>query len=204
MHRTALANLPDHIGLRAVTANQAGKALLIVGPRCSGKTTLAVSLLLAGYDVCGDELSLVRDGQAVAFPRKFLMHGDGVELLPQLKEFADAAARPDRETLIAVDPIGLGKCWRLAPQEVSAFFLLEPNFGARTTIQPCGKLEILRQIIPHCTPPSSKRANWIADMSCTVDSTRTFIVRLGTLDSAILAMKEILGCPRPLANRLEC
>jgi hypothetical protein len=203
MHRTALANLPDHIGLRAVTANQDGKAFLIVGPRCSGKTTLAVSLLLAGYDVSGDELCLVHDCQAVAFPRKFLMHGDCVELLPGLKEFTDAAAHPDRETLIAVDPIGLGRSWRLVPQEVSAFFLLEPNFGARTTIQSCGKLEMLRQIIPQCTPPSSKRANWIADMSCTVDNTRTFMLRLGAMDSAVLAMKEILGCPQPLANRAE-
>jgi hypothetical protein len=79
------------------------------------------------------------------------------------------------------------------PLEVSAFFLLEPNYGARTTIQPCGKLEMLRHIIPQCTPPSSKRANWIGDMSRTVDNTHTFVLRFGELDSAVLAMKEILG-----------
>jgi hypothetical protein len=196
MHRLALANLPDHIRLRAVTGYQAGQAFLIVGSKCSGKTTLAVSLLLAGYDVCGDELALVRDGQAVAFPRRFLVRGDCVELLPQLKsyqEFVDSASQPARETLKAVDPPGLGKPWHLMPLEVSAFFLLEPNYGARTTIQPCGKLEMLRHIIPQCTPPSSKRANWIGDMSRTVDNTHTFVLRFGELDSAVLAMKEILG-----------
>lgn len=196
MHRLALANLPDHIRLRAVTGNQAGQAFLIVGSKCSGKTTLALSLLLAGYDVCGDELALVRDGQAVAFPRKFLVREDCVELLPQLKsyqEFVDSAAHPARETLIAVDPTGMGKPWRIMPLEVSAIFLLEPNYGARTTIQPCGKLEMLKHIIPQCTPPSSKRANWIGDMSSTVDNTHTFTLRLGELSSAVLAMKEILG-----------
>lgn len=196
MHRAALANLPDHTRLRAVTGIHAGRVFLIVGPKCSGKTTLAVSLLLAGYDVCGDELAMVRDGQAVAFPRKFLVRGDCVELLPQLKsyqEFADLASPPARETLVAIDPRGLGKPWHLMPLEVSAFFLLEPNYGARTTIHPCGKLEMLRNIIPQCTPPSSKRANWISDMSRTVDNTRTFVLRFGELDSAVLAMKEILG-----------
>jgi hypothetical protein len=196
MHRLALANLPDYIRIRAVTGSQAGQAFLIVGPKCSGKTTLAISLLLAGYDVCGDELALVRNGQAVAFPRRFLVRGDCVELLPQLKsyqEFTDSNSHPARETLIAVDPTGLGKPWRLMPLEISALFLLEPNYGARTTIQPCGKLEMLRHVIPQCTPPSSDRANWISDMSRTVDNTHTFVLRLGKLDSAVLAIKEILG-----------
>jgi hypothetical protein len=196
MHRLALANLPDHIRLRAVTGIQAGRVFLIAGPKHSGKTTLAVSLLLAGYDVCGDELALVLDGQAVAFPRKFLVRGDCLELLPQLKtyqEFTDSASHSARDTLIAIDPTGLGKPWHLMPLDVSAFFLLEPNYGARTTIQPCGKLEILRHIIPQCTPPSSRRANWIGDMSRTVDNTDTFVLRFGELNSAVLAIKEILG-----------
>ncbi len=195
MHRLALANLPDHIRLRSVTGNHAGLAFLMVGPKCSGKTTLAVRLLLAGYDVCGDELALLLDGQAVAFPRRFLVRGDCVELLPQLKsseEFIAFASNPARETLIGVDPVELGRSWRLTPLKVSAFFFVEPNYGARTTIRPCGKLEMLRRIIPQCTPPHSKRANWIGDLSRTIDSTDTFMLNLGELDSAVLAMKEIL------------
>jgi hypothetical protein len=118
-----------------------------------------------------------------------------VELLPQLKsseEFIAFASDPARETLIGVDPIGLEKFCRLMPLKVSAFFFLEPNYGARTTIQPCGKLEMLRRIIPQCTPPASKRANWIGDLSRTIDNTDTFMLRLGELDSAVLAIKEIL------------
>jgi hypothetical protein len=196
MHKLALANLPDHIRLRAVTGNHAGQAFLMVGQKCSGKTTLAVHLLLAGYDVCGDELALLLDGQAVAFPRRFLVRGDCLELLPQLKsseEFIASAAKPVRETLIGIDPIGLGKPWRLVPLDVSAFFFIEPNYGARTTIQPCGKLQMLRHIIPQCAPPGSKRANWIGDLSHTIDNTNTFMLRLGELNSAVLAIKEILG-----------
>jgi hypothetical protein len=119
-----------------------------------------------------------------------------VALLPQLRsyqEFADLASHPARETIIAIDPRDLGKPWRLMPLEVSAFFLLEPNYDARTTIQSCGKLEMLKHIIPHCTPPSSKRENWISDMSRTVNNTRTFVLRFGELDSAVLAINEILG-----------
>jgi hypothetical protein len=51
---------------------------------------------------------------------------------------------------------------------------------------------MLRRIIPQCTPPASKRANWIGDLSRTIDNTDTFMLRLGELDSAVLAIKEIL------------
>ncbi len=200
MHRLALANLPDHIRLRAVTGNQDRQAFLMVGPKCSGKTTLAVRLLLAGFEVCGDELTLLLDGVAIAFPRRFLVRGDCVELLPQLKscdEFVAFAEKPARETLIGVDPIGLGKPWRLTPRKLSTVFLIESNYGARTIIRPCGKLDMLRRIIPQCTPPSSKRTNWIGDLSRTIDNTNTFMLHLGELNSAVLAVKEILESQQP-------
>jgi hypothetical protein len=204
MHRLALANLPDHIRLRAITGNQDGQAFLIAGPKCSGKTTLAVRLMLAGFDICGDELALLFDGRAVAFPRRFLVRGDCVEFLPQLnvcEEFAAFRANPARETLIGIDPTRLGKSWRVVPLEVLAFFFLEPNYGARTTIEPCGKLEMLRHIIPQCSLPRSKRANWIGDLGRTIDNASTFMVRIGELDSAVLAMRERLQITATTVNR---
>ena len=204
MHRLALANLPDHVCLRAVTGNKADKAFLIVGPKSSGKTTLAVRLLLAGFDISGDELTVLLDGKAVAFPRRFIVHGDCVELLPELKsceEFATFASNPARETVIHFDPTRLGRPWPLVPRHVSAIFFLEPNYGARTRIEPCGKLEMLRRMMPHCMPPSSKRANWIGDLSRTVDNSRTYMLRIGELDSAVLAMKERLQITATTVNR---
>ena len=195
MHRMALANLPDHVCLRAVTGNQAEKAFLIVGPKSSGKTILAVRLLLAGFDISGDELTVLLDGKAVAFPRRFIVQGDCVELLPELKsceEFATFASNPARETVIHFDPTRLGRPWLLVPRHVSAIFFLEPNYGARTRIEPCGKLEMLRRMMPHCMPPISKRANWIGDLSRTVDDSKTYMLRIGELDSAVLAVKERL------------
>lgn len=195
MHRMALANLPDHVCLRAVTGNRADKAFLIVGPKSSGKTTLAVRLLLAGFDISGDELTVLLDGKAVAFPRRFIVRGDCVELLPELnscEEFAAFAANPARGTVIHIDPTTLEKPWSLVRRHVSAVFFLEPNYGARTRIEPCGKLEMLRRVMPHCMPPAAKRANWIANLSRTIDNSKTYILRIGELDSAVLAVKERL------------
>ena len=204
MHRMALANLPDHVCLRAVTGNQAGQSVSDSGVEKFGKTTLAVSLLLAGFDISGDELAVLLDGKAVAFPRRFIVHGDCVELLPELKsceEFAAFASNPARETVIHLTQPGLGKPWRFGPLHVSAIFLLEPNYGARTRIEPCGKLEMLRRMMPQCIPPISKRANWIGDLSRTVDDSKTYMLRIGELDSAVLAVKERLQVTATTVNR---
>jgi GTPase SAR1 family protein len=204
MHRMALANLPDHVCLRAVTGNEAEKAFLIVGPKDSGKTTLAVSLLHAGFDISGDQLTVLLDGKAVAFPRRFIVNGDCVELLSKLsscEEFAAFASNPERETVIHIDPTRLERPWRLVPRHVSAVFFLEPNYGTRTTVEPCGKLEMLKRIMPHCMPSTSKRTNWIGDLSRTIDNSKTYILRIGELDSAVLAMKERLQTTATTVNR---
>lgn len=204
MHRMALANLPDHVCLRAVTGNQAEKAFLIVGPKNSGKTTLALRLLLAGFDISGDELTVLLDGKAVAFPRRFIVRGDWLELLPELnssEEFATYASNPARETVIHFDPTRLGRHWLLVPRHVSAIFFLEPNYGARTRIEPCGKLEMLKRMMPHCMAPISRRANWIADLSRTVDNSKTYMLHIGELDSAVLAVKERLQATATTVNR---
>lgn len=194
LHREALANLREHTRVLAAVGIHQEHSFLIVGPQRTGKSTLAVRLLLEGYEICGDELALLHDGKAVAFPRSFLLHGDSLALLPQLASITEVGepGRPAvRQRLVAVDPLKLGERWRLAPLPVRSVFFLEPNYGARSMAVPCGKLEMTRRVIPQCTPRASG-GNWIGDLCAIIDCAETFNLQLGELDSAVAAISSIL------------
>src|SRR5271157_1667866 len=55
LHHSAIAAMPDHIRMRAVTGMHAARSFLIAGPPRAGKTTLALRLMLGGFDITGDD-----------------------------------------------------------------------------------------------------------------------------------------------------
>ena len=198
MHRRALDRLPDHIRIHAASGMVPDGAFLIVGPKRSGKTTLAPRLIAEGYDVTGDELVLLRDGQAVAFPRKFYVRAGSLDLLPgvnALRASSPFVANPVEGRLIAVDPTSFDRPWRISAAPIAAILFVEPNHGARTTIEPCRKTDMVRRVVAECTPPASGRPGWMGDLCRAIDRAETFTIHLGELDSAALAISRVL-CQR--------
>lgn len=197
LNARAIAGFSDHIRVRAACGTYEGRSFLIAGPSRSGKTVLAVRLLLDGLDITGDELVLLRDRSAVPFPRQFQLGEDSVALLPELAsldKFAEIARHPRAERLVPLDPREFGRPWRIGPAPVAALFYLDPNFGAsRTRLLRSAKVEMLRRLLPHCAPPPSRRRNWLADLSATVDQADTFVVTLGDLPSASTAIRQTVG-----------
>ncbi len=101
LHRRAIGSLPDHIRIRAASGIAREGYFLLLG---TGKTTMAVQLMLDGRAIVGDELVLVCDGQAVAFPRKFELREESVPLIPRLTvigRFAGIAANPQVSRILA-------------------------------------------------------------------------------------------------------
>jgi hypothetical protein len=94
---------------------------------------------------------------------------------------------------LALDPLEFAKPWRIAPASVSAVFYIEPNHGAKTTLRRSGKVEMTRRVLQHCLPPISGRRDRLGDLSTTVNRAETFVVELGDLDLAMLAMLSVLG-----------
>lgn len=195
MHRHALDRLSGHIRIHAASGLARQGAFLLVGSKRAGKTTLALRLMADAYDITGDELVLLHDGQAVAFPRKFYVRQGSLGLLPQvdaLKAGLPFVVHPKEGRLVATDPTQFGRPWQIRPAPVAAIFFIEPNHGATSTILPCRKVEMVRRVIAESTPPASGRPDWIADLCRTVDRAETVTVRLGELDSAVLAIGKIL------------
>jgi hypothetical protein len=196
LQRRAIAALPDHIRIVAVTGMHAGSAFLLVGPERAGKTTLALSLMFEGIEITGDQLALLRDGEALAFPRKFYAREESLSRVPQLglfDKFSDRIANPQQYRVVGLDPLEFGKPWRIAPAAVSTMLYIEPNFGGRSILRRSGKVEIIRRVMAHCAPPISGRQGWLADLCTTIDRARTFIIELGDLDPAVAAIIEVLS-----------
>jgi glycosyltransferase involved in cell wall biosynthesis len=192
----AIAALPDHIRVNAASGLRGGRSFLIMGSEPSGKTTLAVSLMLVGIDITGDELVLLRDGKALAFPQKFYLREDSISRMPRLRaddRLAASIGNPQEGRVIALDPLQFGKPWRITPAPVSTIFYIEPNHGARSTLRRSGKVELMRRLVPCCLPPVSGRRDWLGDLCATVDRAETFVIELGELDSAISKMMSVLG-----------
>jgi hypothetical protein len=50
-----------------------------------------------------------------------------------------------------------------------------------------------RRVLPQCARPISGRRDWLGDLCATVDRAETFVIEFGDLDSAMLAMRGVLG-----------
>jgi hypothetical protein len=195
LHSRAIAALPDHIRISAAIGLHAGHAFLMIGPEGAGKTTLALSLMLEGVDMTGDGAVLLRDGKALAFPRKFLAREDSIVHLPKLRamdRFTSCISNPQEGRLVALDPLQFGKPWRIAPAAVSTIFYIEPNHSARTALLRCGKVDMTRRVLHQCARPISGRPDWLADLCATVDRAETFVIELGDLESAVAGIVQVL------------
>jgi hypothetical protein len=87
-------------GLHAAGVCVGGKGLLLTGPCGSGKTTLALALLRAGFDFLGDNtlfLAAGREGfRVLAFPDEADVTDQTVCLFPELQGRVTAAESPQR------------------------------------------------------------------------------------------------------------
>jgi hypothetical protein len=197
LHGRAIAALPDHIRINAACGTHARGSFLIAGPARGGKTILAISLMLAGANMTGDALALLRDGEALAFPRKFLAREASIGLVPALRgidRFAACVSNPQESRVVALDPLEFGKPWRITPAPVAAIFCIEPNHGARSTVLRSGKVEIMQRLVPYCAAPISARRDWLGDLCATVDRAEAFVIELGDLDSAVAETLGVLNC----------
>jgi hypothetical protein len=195
-HRTAFECLPDHIRVHAASGFAGGKYFLLVGDAHAGKTTLALRLLLAGFDMLGDELILLRDGVAITFPRRFYARGGSFDLIPELRLLDPAlpfVCNDQEPRITGLDPTTLGRAWHIRPGRVAAIIYLEPNFGAPSALKPCTKTEMVRLVLAQCTPPVSGRADWIGDLCRTVDGAETWILTNGEASTALHAIRRLVG-----------
>jgi hypothetical protein len=203
MEDRALAALPDHGRLRGALAVHEGQGILFVGSPQSGKTTLALALLLAGFEVSGDDLVLIQDDHAIAMPRRFAYWETARDLLPMLPGPGDRALRlGDRraELKLQIDPTDLGRVWTVRPVPIAAIFCLDPNFGGRSTLRRCTAREALPFLLAQYGPPPNGHPAAIGRFCAMADRSHIAILTLGALDDATRWIRRALeALPEPAA-----
>jgi len=153
-------------------------------------------LLLAGHDIVGDELVLLNNGVGVTFPRRFYVRYPALDLLPGLAETTQGAPFVNADIqgrLLAIDPLTLGRPWRIRPAPLQAVIFIEPNHGGASTLTPSSKVEMIRRVMAQSSPPGSNRRDWVADLCASINQTETWVLSLGDLAGASEELRELIS-----------
>jgi hypothetical protein len=182
--------------VHAACLRRDGRRLLLVGAKGTGKTTLTLRLMLAGYEIEGDENVFLHGGGAVARPRALHVKQSALRLVP---EFADAISRcPFLEDyhgqrIYNVDPRCVGSRWRISSGRVDLVILLRPNHGGYSSIRPVSSLALVQEIMPETGFPSNGRGAAVGTLASMCAQARGFDLSLGDHFQAIRCIDAASG-----------
>jgi len=205
IHELAFDALADYTKVHAGSATWGGRRFLVVGAGRAGKSTLMTRLLYEGFAVEGDEMVLLREGRAIAYPRRFGIRRATLDLVPQLRSLApERAATPEPPgspgfQILALDPVQAGFAWRIRPGVVDDLFFLDGRHRGPTVASPCPTPGAVRRIMAQSSPPRGGKAAWVRDVSATVAGARCHALTVGDLDSAVEALRRSLEAPAAMA-----
>jgi len=139
------------IALHAALATIDNKRTLFLGDKGAGKTTLATYLMYARHQVEGDEMVLVRNGQAMPVPRAFHMKPGIENQVPQLAGLVADLPKGHSGDLefSAFDPSKFGFDWSTEIGPVDRVVLVTGNHGGDTTLVKCTSFQLIQEIIQY-------------------------------------------------------
>ena len=196
MHELAVAALADRTKLHAGCGVWFGRRFLVVGRGGAGKTTLMTRLLTEDCSVEGDELVVLRDGEAVAYPRLFGVRRLTLSLVPSVGALVPHLAtgpgsdEPGGYHVLALDPNRLRVPWRIGYGRVDVVFLLGSRHAGTTRLTLGETPAILRRLMEQSAPPDGAPGGWVRDLSALASGAAVYDLEVGDLDSAISLMRQ--------------
>jgi len=189
------------VALHGALATIDGVRVLVAGPKGAGKTTLALRLLFDGHPVEGDERVHLRDGDAVALPRRFHCK-PGVErhvpeLAPLLASLPTTTAWIDGapQTITAFDPTECGIGWQLRCGPVDACVLLsDTDAGADARVEPLPTARALPLITEHLFDHPGLESPAVAStVAALLRTAPAFSLRRGTPEDTVATLRGALA-----------
>ena len=155
-----LAVLLRNFGLfssHAAGVSKDGRGVLIPAPGGTGKTTIALSLLLSGYQLLSDDLCLLRQRgeriEALRWPRDLGVCPETVDLLPALRPLV-ASKRPTEDKYqLSPEALRSPVFADSAPLEL---LLFPTPVEGPSRLEPMERFEALQRLIPCSLLPAHR------------------------------------------------
>jgi hypothetical protein len=141
---------PDAGILHAALLRRGRRRVLISGRAAAGKTTLALGLVQAGYELEGDEHVFVEDDGVTARPRACRVKESSLLVLPTVaKTIAAAPVYIDQfgRRLFSIDPRMIGGSWRIEKGRVDHIIVLQPNHGGYSSLRQLAPLALSQALM---------------------------------------------------------
>ena len=170
------------IKLHAACGAWLGRRLVLAGDQGAGKTTLGLSLLLAGAELFCDDRILLSPKSLQPYPRRFYLKESTLDLLPALRPTLGGRGvfrHPRGPRFYFWDPTDLGRAWRTPADWADAVFYLQPDFGGRSRLEACPKYEMARLLMFQCARRGGDTRDLLRAVTNLVNSCRCYLLTLG-------------------------
>jgi hypothetical protein len=202
----SLSDQPRAGVLHAASLRRRGRRVLLAGTQAAGKTTLALRLVRAGYDLEGDEHVFLEDDGIVARPRACWVKEASLALLPEASDIvASAAVYVDEvgRRIFNIDPRMIGGSWRIEKGEAACVIVLEPNHGGHSSLRPISPLALAQALMSEIGMREIDRSASIRAVATFVSRTKGFALLLGDHESAVEWVDIALNISEGLAGSYE-
>jgi hypothetical protein len=192
----SVADGPPASILHAASLRAHGRRLLLVGSKGTGKTTLTLRLMRAGYEVEGDENVFIARDAVVARPRGLRVKETSLPLVPEIA--AAIAAAPSfldyrGQSIYNVDPRAIGAPWRIEQGHVGVVIVLRANHGGFSSIRPLPTLELIQDLMAETGMPPTGRGAAVASIAAAFAQVRAYDLSLGDHVSALRCIDRAMA-----------
>ncbi len=191
----SLAERPRAGVLHAALLRRGSRRVLIAGSQGAGKTTLALRLVRAGYELEGDEHVFLDDDGVIARPRACQVRETSVALLPEVADVilsAPAYVDDHGRTIFNIDPKLIGGSWRIEKGNVDCVIVLQPNHGGYSSLRHLPPMMVAQALISELGMREIDRGVPIGAIAALVSRSKGFDLSLGDPQSAVKCIDRTL------------
>jgi hypothetical protein len=199
LFRRSLADRPQAALLHAACLRRNGRRLLLAGTKSAGKTTFALALTRAGYEIEGDEHVFIDGAGVVARPRACRVKEPALAVLAEMagglaKVIAAAPSYTDElyGTIFNVDPRTLGSTWRIEVGQVDLVIALHPNHGGYSSIRPLPPTTLVRSLISEIGLREIGHGASVAAVAALAGRAKAFDLSLGDQAGALRCVERAM------------
>jgi hypothetical protein len=190
----SIEDRPGAALIHAASVRRHGKRILLIGSKGTGKTTLTLKLISAGFELEGDEHVFLEGSTVVARPRACRVKPGTLDLVPEFAEcirrqptYSDSYAG----TIYNVDPSKLGRPWRIEAGTVDHAVVLQANHGGYSSLRPLSAGRFVGHVLQEIALREKNRGGAMSAIAGLANSAQLYDLSLGDLRSAIDCLDRI-------------